>query len=77
MQACDCRVRDGLKGFAEAITAASPDTMVQTCITHLVRHFLNFRSWKDRRAAAAELRLIHSAPSADPVAPELDAFEGK
>lgn len=28
-------VVDGLKGFPEAITAAFPDTLVQTCIVHL------------------------------------------
>ena len=31
-------VVDGLKGFPEAITAAFPETTVQTCIVHLVRH---------------------------------------
>ncbi|PJN93342.1 IS256 family transposase, partial [Amaricoccus sp. HAR-UPW-R2A-40] len=41
-------VVDGLKGFPEAITAAFPQTMVQTCVVHLVRHSLNFCSWKDR-----------------------------
>jgi len=35
-------VVNGLKGFPEAITAAFPDAMVQTCIVHLVRHSLNF-----------------------------------
>ena len=62
---------DGLKGFPEAITAAFPDAMVQTCprhglsdrwrshdSMHLVRHSLNFRFWKDRKAVAADLRRI-------------------
>ena len=35
-------VVDGLKGFPDAINAAFPDTTVQTCIVHLVRHSLNF-----------------------------------
>ena len=48
-------VVDGLKGFPEAITAAFPQTTVQTCIVHLVRHSLNFCSWKDRKAVAARL----------------------
>ena len=30
-------VVDGLKGFPEAITAAFPQTQVQTCIVHLLR----------------------------------------
>lgn len=70
-------VVDGLKGFPEAITAAFPDAMVQTCIVHLVRHSLNFCSWKDRKAVAADLRRVYSAPTADLAEAELDAFEDK
>jgi len=70
-------VVDGLKGFPEAITAAFPDTTVQTCIVHLTRHSLNFCGWKDRKAVAADLRLIYSAATADLAADALDAFEEK
>ena len=70
-------VVDGLKGFPEAITAAFPETTVQTCIVHLVRHSLNFCSWKDRKAVARELRRIYQAATADQAADELDAFEKK
>ena len=35
-------VVDGLKGFPEAITAVFPQTVVQTCIVHLIRHSLEF-----------------------------------
>jgi putative transposase len=68
-------VVDGLKGFPEAIQAAFPDTTVQTCIVHLLRHSLDFVSWKDRRAVAAALKGIYRA--VDPVAAEaaLTAFE--
>ena len=31
-------VVDGLKGFAEAINAVFPQTVVQTCIVHLIRN---------------------------------------
>ena len=48
-------VVDGLKGFPEAITAAFPQAMVQTCIVHLVRHSLNFCAWKDRKVSRANL----------------------
>ena len=61
-------VVDGLKGFPAAITAAFPDATVQTCIVHLVRHSLNFCAWKDRKAVAADLRLIYGAPTADQAA---------
>ncbi|MFV3078196.1 transposase, partial [Niveispirillum fermenti] len=35
-------VVDGLKGFPEAIAAAFPETSVQTCIVHLLRHSMEF-----------------------------------
>ena len=70
-------VVDGLKGFPDAITAAFPDTAVQTCIVHLVRHSLNFCAWKDRKEVAADLRRIYSAPTADQAGVELDTFEEK
>ena len=75
LRANHCRVTDGLKGFPEAITAAFPDAMFQTCIVHLVRHSLNFCSWKDRKTVAADLRRIYGATNADQAAEELDAFE--
>ena len=37
-------VVDGLKGFPEAINATFPETVVQTCIVHLIRHSMNFAS---------------------------------
>mgnify|MGYP002467852276 FL=1 len=46
-------VVDGLKGFPQAINAAFPQTRIQTCIVHLLRHSMNFASYKDRRAVAA------------------------
>nr|WP_307959516.1 transposase [Sinorhizobium medicae] len=39
----------GLKGFPEAINAVFPQTIVQTCIVHLIRHSLEFVSWKAAR----------------------------
>ena len=45
-------VVDGLKGFPEAITAVFPQTIVQTCIVHLIRHSMDFASWKDRKVLA-------------------------
>src|SRR5210317_2152711 len=70
-------VVDGLKGFPEAITAAFPEAMVQTCIVHLVRHSLSFCAWKDRKIVAGDLRRIYGAATVDQAAAELDAFEEK
>lgn len=65
---------DGLKGFPEAIEAVFPKTQVQLCIVHLVRHSLNYVSWKDRKAMAADLKAIYGAVSAEQAAQQLDAF---
>lgn len=68
-------VVDGLKGFPEAIRAVFPEAVVQTCIVHLLRHSLDFVSWKDRKPVAAALKEIYRA--VDPAAAEaaLAAFE--
>lgn len=52
-------VVDGLKGFPEAINAVFPQTVVQTCIVHLIRHSLEFVSWKDRKTVMPALRAIY------------------
>jgi transposase-like protein len=57
-------VVDGLKGFPEAITSVFPHATIQTCIVHLLRHSLNFVTWKDRRVVASALKAIYRAPSA-------------
>ena len=44
---------------------------------HLVRHGLNFCSWKDRKAVAADLRRICGAATDEMAAAELDEFEEK
>ena len=68
-------VVDGLKGFPDAINSAFPETIVQTCIVHLVRHSLNFCSWKDRKAVAARLREVYSAETAEAARDALEEFD--
>lgn len=68
-------VVDGLKGFPEAITATFPQTTVQTCIVHLIRHSMSFVSWKDRKALATALKAIYRAKDASAGEAALDAFE--
>ena len=68
-------VTDGLKGMSEALSAVYPETTLQTCIVHLIRHSLDFANWKERKPLAAALRLIYTAASADAASAELDAFE--
>jgi putative transposase len=68
-------VVDGLKGFPEAINAVFPDTMVQTCIVHLIRHSMDFASWRDRKAIATELKAIYRAKDAQGGEAALDTFD--
>ncbi len=68
-------VVDGLKGFPEAILAVFPEAQVQTCIVHLLRHSLDFVSFKDRKAVATALKEIYRALDATAAAAALDAFE--
>lgn len=65
---------DGLKGFPEAIEAVYPNAEVQLCIVHLVRHSLNFVSWKQRKEVAADLRNIYTAATVEEAHAALDAF---
>lgn len=67
-------VVDGLKGFPEAINAVFPQTVVQTCIVHLIRHSMEFASWKDRKTVAQALRAIYRAVDAKAGKDALEAF---
>jgi putative transposase len=67
-------VVDGLKGFPEAINAVFPLTQVQTCIVHMIRHSLEFVSWKDRKPVAATLKDIYRAKDAQSGRDNLEAF---
>ena len=51
---------DGLKGFPEAIETVYPLAKVQLCIVHMVRHSLNYVSWKTRKEVAAALKSIYA-----------------
>jgi len=66
---------DGLKGFPEAIEAVFPKAVVQLCIVHMVRHSLNYVSWKRRKEVAADLRRIYTAATAEEAELMLGEFE--
>ena len=65
---------DGLTGFAEAIEATWPKTVVQTCVVHLIRASMRFVNYKDRRAVAAGLKPIYTAVNEDTALAALEAF---
>jgi putative transposase len=68
-------VTDGLKGMSEALAAVYPQTTLQTCIVHLIRHSLEFANWKERKPLALALRPIYAAVNAEAASAALDEFE--
>ena len=68
-------VVDGLKGFPEAIASVYPQTVVQTCIVHLIRNSLAFVAWKDRKAILPAIKAIYRAENADMALVRLEEFE--
>src|SRR5947199_2327831 len=60
---CCIVVCDGLKGLPDAISQVWPQTLVQTCIVHLLRNWFRYASRKDWAAIAKDLKPVYTAPS--------------
>ena len=65
---------DGLTGFPEAIEATWPDSLVQTCVVHLIRAAMRFVAYGQRKAVAAALKTVYQAADAEAARAALDAF---
>jgi putative transposase len=68
---------DGLKGFPEAIEGIFPQTVVQLCIVHLVRHSLNYVNWKQRKEVARDLKTIYGSATDTEAEQRLTEFSVK
>lgn len=68
---------DGLKGFPEAIETVFPQTEVQLCIVHLVRHSLKFVGWKQRKEVARDLKTIYTSATESEAETRLAEFAAK
>jgi putative transposase len=68
---------DGLNGFPEAIEAIFPETTVQTCVVHLLRHSLKYVPRRERERVARDLKPIYTAVDADAAHAALEAFDEK
>lgn len=66
---------DGLKGLPEAVEATWPNSMVQTCVVHLIRASMRFVNYQDRKAVAKDLKAIYTAPTEQAALEALEAFE--
>jgi putative transposase len=68
---------DGLKGFPEAIEAIFPQTVVQTCIVHLIRYSLKYVPRRQYDQVAKDLKPIYTAGDVDSALEALERFEQK
>ena len=66
---------DGLTGLPDAIHSIFPDTVVQTCVVHVIRNAMRFISYKDRRKTAAAMRQIYTAPNLEAAELALKEFD--
>jgi putative transposase len=71
---CCC---DGLSGLPEAITTAFPDTVVQTCVVHVIRNAMKFVSYSDRKKVAAGMRTVYTAPTLEAAELAFAGFEAE
>ena len=68
---------DGLKGFPEAIQAVYPQTHVQLCIVHMVRHSMKFVPWRDYKEVACDLKRVYQSTTEEEALHELDRLDEK
>jgi transposase-like protein len=70
-------VCDGLKGLPDSVEAVFPQTVVQTCIIHLIRNTFRYASKKYWGQLAADLKPIYTAPHRDAAWRAFEEFEEK
>ena len=70
-------VCDGLKGMPGSVGAVFPDTIVQTCVVHLIRNSFRYSSKKYWPELAKDLRLVYGAAGANEAATALDELDDK
>jgi putative transposase len=70
-------VCDGLKGLPEVVGNVWPQTIVQTCIIHLIRNTFRLASKRDWDAIKRDLKPIYSAPSPAAARAALDELAEK
>src|SRR6476659_3927766 len=70
-------VCDGLRGLPDSVNAVFKETIVQTCIVHLIRGTFRYASKKYWESIARDLRPIYQAASADAAWAAFEEFEEK
>lgn len=65
---------DGLVGLPDAIEATWPESLVQTCVVHLIRAANRFVAYGDRKAVSAALKPVYQAVDEEAALGALHAF---
>lgn len=70
-------VCDGLKGMPESVNTVFNQTIVQTCVVHLIRNTFKYSSKKYWGEIARELKPVYTAVNAAAALAEFEAFDKK
>jgi putative transposase len=70
-------VCDGLKGMPDSVNAVYPDTIVQTCIVHLIRNTFKYASKKYWGELAKDVKAIYTAANATAAWAAFESLEEK
>ena len=69
-------VCDGLTGLPDAVNSVWPQTIVQTCVVHLLRNSFRYASRRDWPQIAKDLKPIYTAPTEAAALERLADFAG-
>ena len=70
-------VCDGLKGLPEVVANVWPQTIVQTCVVHLIRNTFRLVGRQDWDAVKRDVKSIYAAPGPDAALVAMDELEEK
>jgi transposase-like protein len=68
-------VCDGLKGMPDSVNTVFTDTIVQTCVVHLIRNTFKYSSKRYWAEIARDLKPVYTAVNADAAAAAFETFE--
>ncbi|MGZ4556751.1 MAG: IS256 family transposase [Mycobacteriaceae bacterium] len=70
-------VCDGLKGMPQSVNTVFPDTIVQTCVVHLIRNTFKYSSKRYWAEIARDLKPVYTAVNADAALAAFESFDEK
>lgn len=68
-------VTDNLNGFTETIASVFPSATKQICVVHQIRNSAKYVVWKDKKAFAADMKQVYTAPTKQAAEAALERLE--